>query len=77
MSYERLKRYFAEVGETRVFGERVIKITELKQLIAKIEGENAESTEAEREKSVIGTHASQKRKKDAFISYKHYDEERA
>lgn len=78
MSYERLKNYCAEVGERRVFGECVIKISELKQLIAKLDRENVESTEAERGiKALLGLTLPKSGTYDAFISYKHYDEDRA
>lgn len=78
MSYERLKSYCAEVGEKRVFGECVIKISELKQLIAKIDREDVETTEAERGiKALLGLTLPKSGTYDAFISYKHYDEDRA
>lgn len=78
MSYERLKSYCAEVGEKRVFGECVIKISELKELIAKIDIEDIESTEAERGiKALLGLTLPKSGNYDAFISYKHYDEDRA
>lgn len=78
MSYERLKSYCAEVGEKRAFGECVIKISELKELIAKIDIEDIESTEAERGiKALLGLTLPKSGNYDAFISYKHYDEDRA
>lgn len=78
MSYERLKNYCAEVGEKRVFGECVIKISELKQLIANIDREDVDSTEADRGlKALLGLTLPESGTYDAFVSYKHIDEDRA
>lgn len=78
MSYERLKNYCYEVGEKRVFGECVIKISELKQIIAKIDREKNQLNDAERGiKALLGLTIPKSGIYDVFISYKHYDEDRA
>lgn len=78
MSYERLQNYCLEVGEKNVYGECVIKISELKQLMLHSQKEKNESSDAERGiKALLGLTLPKSGMYDVFISYKHYDEDRA
>ena len=77
-SYERLKNYCLEVGAHRIYSECVLKTTELKQMADSFGSGAADSMEAEKRiKALLGLTLPKSGEYDAFISYKHYDSDRA
>lgn len=78
LSYERLKNYCNEVGAKKTYSDCVIKISELKQSRLKKRAIKSAPTAAERGiKALLGLTMPESGSFDAFISYKHYDEDRA
>lgn len=78
-SYERLKNYCLEVHANSIYGECVLKISELKDLLQDLHpSEKTETSFAEKGiKAFLGLTLPKSGQYDVFISYKHYDEDRA
>lgn len=78
LSYERLKNYCLEVGSKKTYGECVIRISELKQCMLHKNMQKSTPSVAERGiKALLGLTMPKSGNYDVFISYKHYDEDRA